>query len=127
LKVPHLETRSIATLTTIQASLRTALEDAKGYGNATIWSQIAKALGSVRIEIDRSAAHTGNSDDGVLPDSPVTDPDPAVPTASELGDLIVAALMLAETLGQDHTALILNDALINVTGQGISPEGWPPA
>jgi hypothetical protein len=126
-KASHLETNSISALTNIHASLRAALEHATDYGNARILNQIATALGSVRIEMDRSAAQAGGDDQGASPDSPAGDPNHSIAAESELGELIVAALTLAETLGQDHTALILNDALINVTGEGISPKGWPPA
>jgi len=115
-----LETSSISSLATIHASLRTAFESAVRYGNTDIQAPISAALDHVRIEMGKTAQPPGNASQGLSAGGTTA-------TISDLGEVIAAALMLAETLGQDHAALILNDALIHVTGKGISPPDWPPA
>lgn len=111
----------------IQSSLRTALQGATSYGDALIWNQIAKALGSVRIEIGRSQAGAALDNRTESLEAHPTEISACTPSISELEDLIVAALVLAEALEQDSVALRLDEALISVTGKGISPEGWPAA
>ncbi len=110
----------------IQSSLRTALQGATSYGDALIWNQIAKALGSVRIEIGRSQAGAALDNRTESLEAHPTEIS-ARASVSELEELIVAALVLAEALEQDSVALRLDEALISVTGKGISPEGWPAA
>ncbi|MGV3479598.1 MAG: hypothetical protein ACO1O3_06595 [Sphingobium sp.] len=118
--------RSIRDLRAVQVALRDALEQAEHYGDRSIWAGIATALGSVRAEIGRLEGSQRQSDAPAAPSSTAWQANGA-PSIAELADLILAALVSAEALGRDNTALILNDALISVTGKGISPEGWPQA
>lgn len=114
--------RSIAGLKAVQAALRDALEQAAACGDPAIWNQVARALGSVRSEIERLDPDSGPAEG----DAPgVAGRAAKIPSPADLAELILAALVSAEALGRNHTALILNDALISTTGKGISPEGWP--
>lgn len=116
--------RSITSLKAAQTALRDALEQATGYGDPSIWNRIARALGSVRIEIERletDSQQAGEEEAGEAWRAAET------PSPTDLTELILAALVSAEALRRDDTALILNDALISFTGKGISPEDWPPA
>jgi len=118
--------RSITVLKSVQAALRDALEWAAHYDDPSIWNRIATTLGSVRAEIGRLAEHAEPLPDAEGPAPPGARAAGA-PSIGDLAEMILAALVSAEALGRDDTALILNDALIGVTGRGISPEGWPPA
>ncbi|MBY8826169.1 hypothetical protein [Sphingomonas colocasiae] len=118
--------RSITVLKSIQTALRDALEWAARYGDASIWNRVATTLGSVRAEIGRIAVHAEPLTDAEGP-APAGGRADGAPSIGDLAEMILAALASAEALGRDDTALILNDALISVTGRGISPEGWPPA
>lgn len=42
---------------------------------------------------------------------------------AELAEIVTEALVLADRLDETTAALLLNDALIEITGRGLSPPG----
>lgn len=111
------------TLEQVQSHLRAILDSPVSHSDELIWAAVSQALGRVRHQLrrlERDPSHARAFRRAVAANLEGRELHGDI---TELAEIVTEALVLADRLDETTAALLLNDALIEITGRGLSPPG----